>query len=225
MHEQIVRYEGNLRYEENGVQGTPYKAEVTVVDVPGAVVKDIRYAFPRGLVDEVRQVVAALPTEGLQLSYGFVVSVADQVVEIPYRVYGPEPRNTCVDAFSPREALILHCLYSRHHDGFVRQRHLYPLLEVQKEWVVPFVLHLLGEYVLEIIRVLQENIRALRSAAYVKFAEQNPEFVRRTKSRIVSYWNCYHRPEVPHFCEYPGFLVAEELGWWREWDIPRLRAR
>ena len=91
--------------------------------------------------------------------------------------------------------------------------------------MVPFVLQLLGEYVVEILRLLHTNVAVLRGEDYARFAAQNPRFVERTKSRIVRYWDCYNRREYPRLVEYPGFLVAEALDWWKPRDVPRVRAR
>jgi hypothetical protein len=121
--------------------------------------------------------------------------------------------------------LTLNCIYSRHHNGFVRQRHLENLLAADDEWVVPFVLQLLGEYVLEIVQQLQSNLAKLAGPQFSNFTDENPEFVERTKSRIISYWNCYYHHLYHRFSEYPGFLVADWLGWWRPHDAHKIRAR
>lgn len=38
----------------------------------------------------------------------------------------------------------MHRLYTRHHDGHVRQRHLARIIEVTDSWIVPFVVQLIG---------------------------------------------------------------------------------
>jgi len=149
--------------------------------------------------------------------------VTGEEVLIPSRIYNPAPRR--LGLFRTTNGLISDCLYSRHCDGHIRQRRLVSLLRADEAWVVPFVIQLLGEYVVEILAALQASGDVLRGAQYTEFSEQNPEFVARTKSRIVSYWDCYYRRQFPMISEYPGFLAAERLGWWKPNDVRRLRAR
>ena len=191
-------------------------------DVP---VIDLKYAFPVRLHVAADRAIEVLPSATLGPSDGFLVNVAGEQQLIPYRIYNPEPRRTWRLFRSRDVSLITHCIYSRHHEGLVRERHLRSLVSAQRDWVVPYVLQLLGEYVVEILNLLCKRVNALSGIHYSNFAAHNPAFVQRTKSRIVSYWHCYYRSEYPNFLQYPGFVVAESLGWWKPSDLPRLRRR
>lgn len=173
----------------------------------------IHRAFPACLKPNVGTVVAALPTPMQELSGGFAVYVGDEEVVIPYRVHIPESL-LINHSLPPIETLIAACIYTRHYDGYVRQRHLRNLMTARDEWVVPFVLQLAGEYVVEILQLLDTHIETLSWDRYRRFASRNPPFVERTKARIVSYWNCYYRSEYPNFKDYPGYRIGEALGWW-----------
>ncbi|WP_394814824.1 hypothetical protein [Streptomyces millisiae] len=109
----------------------------------------------------------------------------------PYRIYHDERPVDAVRSVSTPQRAILHCLYSRHSDGRVRQRHLEQIVSSDEPWVVPFVVQLAGEYVLEIL-------------SYGDFIARNPEFFARTERRMVSYWSCYYRWRFPVFGSYPG---------------------
>ncbi len=170
-------------------------------------------AFPASMKAHVDAVVAALPVAHRAPSDGFAVNVGDEVIVIPYRVYIPE--SPPFDAsLSTVETLIAACIYSRHFDGFVRQRQLSSLLIADDDWVVPFVLQLAGEYVVEILQLLDRHTQSLSGDQYRQFTSSNPLFIERTKARIVSYWNCYYRNQYPNFRNYPGYRIGEVLGMW-----------
>ena len=109
------------------------------------------------------------------------------------------------------------CLYTRHHNGYVRQRHLRSIVGISHPWVVPFVVQLIGEYVLEIVADIREGLSDLdvpgssQRAQYAVFVAANPGFLDLTSSRVVSYWNCYYRFEYPQLSEYPGFQLISSL--------------
>jgi hypothetical protein len=186
---------------------------------------DPRGAFPSGLYKEANNVCRSLPKPDSDPIRMFQVNVDGEELQIPYRVYYPDLNPTDIEAFSNIEESIAHCLYTRHHDGFVRQNHLESLFALDQKWVVPYVLQLLGEYVIEIIEVIRSKVSLLQGTIYSSFAEENPEFIEKVKSRIVSYWDCYYRQRFPRITEYPGYLVAKELNLWRSSDIWRIRAR
>jgi len=112
---------------------------------------------------------------------------------------------------------ILHCLYSRHCDGRIRQRHLEQIMGLEEAWVVPFVVQLVGEYVVQILEVIYRGLPGLgapgsaQRGLYGEFIARNPAFFARTERRVVSYWSCYYRREYPVFGAYPGSSLVEEL--------------
>jgi hypothetical protein len=76
--------------------------------------------------------------------------------------------------------------------------------------VVPFVVQLVGEYVVEILESIRHHLsdltskRSTQRLAYGDFIARNPGFFARTEHRVVSYWACYHRGKFPDFGTYPG---------------------
>ncbi|MFG2717900.1 hypothetical protein ACGFW5_06285 [Streptomyces sp. NPDC048416] len=174
-------------------------------------------AFPAGLVEDVEAVLAVMPASELAPIAWFSVVVEGWRVSLPERVYNDEPPAGALGSLSPRQRQILHCLYSRHCDGRVRQRHLAEVVGSTEAWVIPFVVRLVGEYVLEILVVIRDELRQLASPgapghlAYGHFIVENPEFFARTERRVVSYWSCYHRHAYASFQGYPGSTVLDLL--------------
>ena len=162
-------------------------------------------AFPAALRDDAVRATEAMAPAHLAPIVHFCVSVSGERVTIPYRVYNPEPDPGVVAPLAPVQRAILSCLYSRHHDGFVRERTVESLLRSDDPWVIPFVVQLVGEYVVEIVELIERGLTARSDLApYERFASENPEFVGLTRKRAVSYWDCYYRDRYPDARSYPG---------------------
>ncbi len=186
---------------------------------------DLARAFPSAVRASLSDALAQLPTSDYA-PLGSIASsnwrewpgitVRGEPVEIPARIYNPYPPTDLAPKGS-LPALAVDCLYTRHHDGFVRQKAVQRILAFEEPWTVPFVIQLLGEYVIEIcedIRRYAETdlpqrpnmVREFRS-----FAADNPDFIVLTEQRATSYWECYYRG--PHLFRdtYPGLLALKML--------------
>lgn len=53
-----------------------------------------------------------------------VLLESGEVLTVPERVYFNEVSNDIYRQFSPPQQSILCCIYSRHHDGFVREKYV-----------------------------------------------------------------------------------------------------
>jgi hypothetical protein len=177
-------------------------------------------AFPSSIRSEAVSVAAALPHAPLSPVGSFDVEVAGEQLTIPERIYQGGALNDYED-WPPTQRLVADCLYTRHHDGWVRERHARRLVEDVSPLVVPFVVRLVGEYVLNIVVVINERLDQVRTAgsaqhrAYGAFASANPRFVQLTKARVVSYWDCYYREQFPSLADYPThrlITAIEEAG-------------
>ena len=84
------------------------------------------------------------------------IVVGDSTVDIPYRLNLDEPMAGVAERLDDNARLVLSSLYTRDADGRVRERWLTPLLGSPEQWVVPFVIQLLGEYVIEIAERIGE---------------------------------------------------------------------
>ena len=190
------------------------------------VVIRLRCAFPHALATQVDRAIAIIPTADQSLSPDCIgpVSMEGERLNIPYRIYSPEPGAESIGALGDTPRLILSCLYTRHDDGVVREKYLSPLLASTSVWVPPFVIQLVAEYVVEIIELIVSQLNSVDSDLYSQFAGQNPEFLNLARQRIVSYWQCYYRDRFPQFRDYPGFQLMDSLGLWRSRAAARLLA-
>lgn len=190
---------------------------MSIEQAPSGVKESLVAAFPAALEADVRAVLALMPREEYPPVGWFTVVVQGENVTIPARLYNAEPTRSAEAGLSPVQAAILGCLYSRHHDGFVRQRRIEQVIAVAEPWVVPFVVQLVGEYVLEILMAIRRGLPDIAVAGSVQqllyggFLQANPEFFARTERRVVSYWSCYWRSLYAEFWTYPGADLLELL--------------
>ncbi|MET9934584.1 MULTISPECIES: hypothetical protein [unclassified Streptomyces] len=174
-------------------------------------------AFPARLADDVRSALAFVPDARLGPAEPFQVEVQGEIVAIPSRIYNEEPELGLERSLTGAQQLILHCLYSRHSDGRVRQRCLEQIVSSSEPWVVPFVVQLVGEYVLEILEAIGQGLPGLavpgsaQRRLYGEFISRNAVFFARTERRVVSYWSCYYRWKYSAFGTYPGCALVEEF--------------
>ena len=70
---------------------------------------------------------------------------------------------------------------------------------------------ILGEYVVELLDVLERIITGDLVPKYVEFLANNPHFWMRTQSRMVSYWDVYYRNDFPNLRDYIGFNLVNNL--------------
>lgn len=81
-----------------------------------------------------------------------------------------------------------------------------------RPWVVPFVVQLIGEYVVEIVEAAAATVISEASAAeFAGFVRENPAFIATTRRRVVSYWDCYYRSRFPTLESYPAFSALEAI--------------
>ncbi|MFI9561455.1 hypothetical protein [Nonomuraea endophytica] len=173
-------------------------------------------AFPAALADDVCAVTQTVPEAHLQPAGSCSAWVDGEQLTIPYRLYNREPDEDLGANLSAVQAKILHCLYTRHHDGRVRQRHLGQIIDATDPWIAPFVVQLIGEYVLDIVISIKDGLADLdlrgspHHQAYGRFAADNPAFLFLTSQRVASYWDRYYRNRFPHRI-YPGRILIDSL--------------
>jgi hypothetical protein len=117
------------------------------------------------------------------------------------------------DALTTEQRLMLDCLCTRHHDGRVRERYAREVAPSSEQWVAPFVLYLLGEYVVEVIEAVAASVPRTDAvtANYAQFCAENADFVQLVEARAISYWNCYYRQRFPDRNAYPAVPALRRL--------------
>lgn len=172
----------------------------------------VKRAFPSWMTEDARACADVIPPAARPAvpEAEFAVRVGGEQLLIPYRIYNEEPDAESLAGLSSRQQTIMACLYTRHHDGRVRQRNLERIITETSPWTVPYVVRLAGEYVIEISRLIDaalgERVEPGSPAyrAYGRFAIENPEFIARTRAQAASYWGAYHRRQYRSVADHPG---------------------
>jgi hypothetical protein len=150
-----------------------------------------------------------------------VLTLNGQQLRIPARVYNPEPDWSWIQSLELTEQSIIACVFTRHHDGHVRERALAYVRPIEEPWVAPFIIQLLGEYVIEVVAQAAALVEEASSPAFTVFVQENPGFLELTTARATSYWNEYYRQRFRRREEYPAFPALAIL---RRWGSPESSA-
>ena len=162
-------------------------------------------AFPAALAQTLARQLAVLSPGQLHApSAPFEVRLDGRLLHIPARTYYDRERLLACTRLPGDAGVLALCLGTRHHDGQLREACARQLLLQERAWTVPFVVHLCGEYVLEIVEAIGAALPAWNAAALARYLRENPAYVDTLERRAVSYWNCYHRREYPEWDAYPG---------------------
>lgn len=168
-------------------------------------------AFPGRLRPTVLTAVQRMPAPGLRTNNGFTARVEGELVKVPHRIYNPVVPDSELAELHQDDYLVVQCLYSRHNNGRIRQANVEKLIATDRSWTAPFVVALIGEYVIEIVQTIRDRLRDMEgegSAAllrYRQFAVENQDLLALTLQRATSYWNCYYRTSYPNMSDYPAF--------------------
>src|SRR5262249_1237036 len=133
----------DLQHRDRTARRQPREADMDSDPVP-----DLSESFPSSLRPGFRAVLGRLP-HGAYVrrrsprDSGFI-TVGGERLRIPDRLYDPEPDWSWVRSLGSIEQSMVGCLYTRHHDGYVRERALARLVAPDEEWAAPFVIQLLG---------------------------------------------------------------------------------
>ncbi|MFD0323257.1 hypothetical protein [Lysobacter gummosus] len=140
------------------------------------------------------------------------LSVNGELLSLPGRLYCPvDLLQRVVDRETGDARILAMCLGTRHWDGHVREAHLRRIVDLDRDWVVPFVVQLLGEYVVEIAQVIKEALARVDQSRYAAFARANPQFMELTRQRTVSYWDCYYRWIYKYLRDYPARAALDAI--------------
>ena len=152
-------------------------------------------AFPSCLEQEAKalnQVMGQLSQARVAMDRFIEVRVGEEELVIPYRIYDQGYEGVFA-LLTETQSILYPCLLTRHHDGHVRQRHLERILSAHDPWVVPFVIQLTGEYVIQILETVEAHLLMLDPALYGRFIRDNQVYFQTTEARMISYWDCYYR--------------------------------
>lgn len=164
--------------------------------------------------DEVEKVLSILPFDlkfqedhFLHHNYYHVI-IDNEFLSIPYRIYCEEPNQDDENILTNKQKIILNCIYSRHHNGYIRHKRLKEISS-NEYWITPFKIQLLGEYVYEIIEELYLQLNDLNLENYQNLIIENPSFFLKIESKVISYWNEYYRIRFTNYNEYLGSKILK----------------
>lgn len=172
-------------------------------------IRKLKKSFPEFLATDLEKVIEIIPmketiylnNEGLQYEvengmHGEIIKIKLPTGDVTYlidRIYFREPEKKLEDKLTTTQKLILTCIYTRHHNGYIREERLKKLNGSDDEWILPYKLQLLGEYVLEILVELDKQITDENIKQFKLLTLNNRKYWERIESRMTSYWNAYHR--------------------------------
>ena len=115
-------------------------------------------------------------------------------ISFPYRIYALEVKDAVFSKMDYIEKMILHCIYTRSCDGYVRERHIKALLSGNyPEWAIPYIIKVCDEYVVELLQIVYDSLRGKNTDEFIKFCAENHAAFCKSYSRMISYWNAYYR--------------------------------
>ncbi|MDB5051396.1 MAG: hypothetical protein JWO30_4467 [Fibrobacteres bacterium] len=167
-------------------------------------------AFPKSVGPVVKSLSEKLTLNPKTEPYlGFSLVLDGEELEIPYRIYfnlGDIPK------LSDRETLLTYCYFTRHFDGFVREESLKKIIKCEEYFTTPFIIQLVGEYVVQNQQVVLNNLNEPLLKNIRKFKSENEEYFKKTTARVNSYWDCfYRRDEFPKWENYPGNKIMKKI--------------
>jgi len=186
----------------------------------------IKKAFPKSLEKDLNVVLEIIPfsENNIKLCDGnthkvdnlihesfLILRLENEELTIPYRLYFNEPDPYKEKVLTELQKAILNCIYLRHHNGYLRQKRLEELKSSYQFWVTPFIFQLLGEYVFEILEVIDKQLDDKQLENYKRFVIENPKYWQQTESRMISYWNEYYRQRFPNLKDYIGRLLFDQI--------------
>jgi len=181
------------------------KGEVTNTNVESKIFLD---SFPTAMHSDVSSLLDKLYWKREHNSTEcFPVKLGNEIIKIPYRIYYEEQTS---QNLTNNEVFVLDCIFTRHHDGHVRERRLRNILAVDSYVATPFITQLLGEYVVEILNVIKSQLTPNLIDNLIKLKLDNPRFFRKTEQRVQSYWNCYYK-RTTRKADYVGFQILQTI--------------
>ncbi|MFF2755874.1 hypothetical protein ACFVR1_19455 [Psychrobacillus sp. NPDC058041] len=167
--------------------------------------------FPIYLRDDVTTAVGMIPHKTynnvtIGVSEDTIQYLQDNtVIRLPYRIYYIDSSDEVIDNLTLRQKMILHCIYSRSCDGFVRQKHIYSLLQMDYEdWAIPYIVKICDEYVVEILEMTYDILKEQDTERIMRFCFENIVPFCKSYNRMISYWNEYYRYRYNNFHKYIG---------------------
>lgn len=121
--------------------------------------------------------------------------VKGDIISFPYRIYYKDVFEKSIGRFSPTQQLIYHCMFSRHHNGFTREKHIDAILLLDEipYCAFPYIIKVSDEYVIKILECVYGHLYQRNNNELKLFCIDNLASFCVSHDRMVSYWNEYYR--------------------------------
>ena len=170
-------------------------------------------AFPTELEEEIRAIFKLITFKTELYNGGtFDAYVNNEILHIPERIYYEDIAVNSEGALSQVQIHILDCFFTRHYNGYIRQRKLNDIFNGRTvySWSIPYIVRLMGEYVVEILDDINNNIEIIDEISLKEFIGNNQKFMLTTEGRIASYWGEFYRLEYQKD-HYVGFKIKKYI--------------
>lgn len=146
----------------------------------------------------------------------FCVTVEGQTILVPSRLHFA---SHCLTLPPTDPAwLLARASQTRSNNGFERQRAVQDLMADVRPWAAPYIITLIGEYVVEILDDIDTALTVDAEQTVASFLIANPAFWDTIKHRVASYWNAYYRlsrasehRRAYTKADYVGFRLVDRL--------------
>lgn len=163
-------------------------------------IEKLQSRFPDYLAEDIAIIERTLDLSSKHMSYmPFDITLEKKILTIPTRIYSDKNQLDKLKTLSSTQKEIAYCFYSRHYDGFVREKCLKEFIASNNLFTIPYIIQLLGEYVIEILVVIYQNREMINKDNLIAYIMENPEHFEKTRQRVYSYWNCYYRRAYPKY--------------------------
>ena len=169
------------------------------------------FSFPNVFINRIAYLNSLYSNQTRETDLLINVYVNDEMIMIPYRIYHLEPSVHLFDSLDVDHRNIIYCYFTRHHDGKIRERNLLNIISLNEPWIVPYIIQLIGEYVIEILDVIWSNFENFEINLYRDFINNNPIYFSKIKQKMISYWDCYYRYKYPNINNYVGYKLVNAL--------------
>lgn len=146
----------------------------------------------------------------------FAVTVNGQQILIPARLRFATEHFALTEKDAPW--ICVRALQTRSFNGYERQRAARDLLADFPAWGAPFIVALIGEYLVEILVDVTSAMTPEMERTLGAFAADNKPYWETTKRRVASYWNAYYRHTPNGYYrtaftrrEYVGFQIIDRI--------------
>lgn len=172
-------------------------------------------AFPKACSKDVQAVIRLLPHRFFRpITWGTIdITFYGEPLTLPSRLYLEEVTEKEIQRLSETQRWLLYCMYTRHYDGFIREKYVQRLKQEQAktDWVLLYLIELTGEYVREILERIEPMLQTWSEEQLRTFAAANDRYLQRIERRIISYWDLHQRTVYPVLwnSDYVGFRIAQ----------------